>query len=115
MSHPEPSKSYRTKVPAEPVKQSLSDLLTQHMRQDFGRLHVNQTVGEALAAIRKEPPQGRIIYFYVVDDENRLKGVVPTRRLLLSDLQMPVADIMVKDVIALPTTATVLDACELFI
>lgn len=55
-----------------------------------------------------------MIYFYVVDDEGRLEGVVPTRRLLLSPLDAPIAEIMVNKVIALTTEATVLDACEFF-
>ena len=84
------------------------------MRQDYSRLHVNQTVGEALEAIRRQPPEGRVIYFYVVDDENRLHGVVPTRRLLLSALDKKVADIMVREVITISRHATVLDACEFF-
>ena len=76
---------------------------------------VGQTVGDALAQIRREPPEGRIIYFYVLDAENRLQGVLPTRRLLLSPLETPVAEIMVRDVICVPQNATVLDACEFFI
>lgn len=96
------------------AEQKLEDPVTQHMRTDFARLVINQRVGEALAAIRVQPPEGRIIYFYVVDDEGRLQGVVPTRRLLLSDPESPVSDIMVRQVIAIPKAATVLDACEFF-
>ena len=69
---------------------------------------------EALAAIRENPPANRIIYFYVVDEQGRLCGVVPTRRLLLSSLDRRIADIMIRDVIAIPQTATVLEACEMF-
>ena len=97
-----------------PIQDTLEDLVTRHMRTDFAQLQVNQTVGEALAAIRSAPPSGRVIYFYVVDDERRLEGVVPTRRLLLSPLDAPIAEIMVDKVIALTTEATVLDACEFF-
>ena len=50
----------------------------------------------------------------MLDDEERLVGVVPTRRLLLNDLEQKVADIMVQPVIALADDATVLDACEFF-
>jgi magnesium transporter len=78
-------------------------------------LRVDQAVGEALAVMRQQPPEGRIIYFYVVDANGRLEGVVPTRRLLLSPLEKPIADIMVRQVIVLPVDATVLDACEFFI
>lgn len=91
------------------------DPVTRHVRRDTVRLRADQTVGEALAAMRQQPPEGRIIYFYVVDADGRLEGVVPTRRLLLSPLEKSVADIMVRRVIALPRDATVLDACEFFI
>lgn len=92
----------------------LNDPVTRHMRPDFARLGVGQTVGEALATVRQAPGQGRIIYFYVVDGDGRLRGVVPTRRLLLSPPDRPVAEVMVTPVIAIPATATVLDACEFF-
>jgi magnesium transporter len=92
----------------------LKDPVTVHMRRDFARFRDDQTVGEALAQMRKHPPEGRIIYFYVADADGRLRGVVPTRRLLLSPLDRPVGDIMIREVIAIPAEATVLDACEFF-
>ena len=56
-----------------------------------------------------------MIYFYVVDGDGRLCGVVPARRLILAAPDTPLADIMVRSVVALPAEATVLDACEFFI
>jgi magnesium transporter len=97
------------------VEQKLNDPVTEHMRTDFARLSVDQTIAQALAAIRSEPPEGRIIYFYVLDEENRLMGVVPTRRLLLNPAETPVREIMVLDVITIPRSATVFDACEFFV
>ena len=85
------------------------------MRTDPARLRVDQTVGEAIASARAAPPEGRIIYFYVVDDAGRLEGVVPTRRLLLSGDATPIRDVMVRRVIGIPSTATVLEACEFFL
>lgn len=96
------------------MEHRLNDSVTRHMRTDFARLHVDQTIAQALAAIREKPPEGRIIYFYVVDDQNRLQGVVPTRRLLLNAPENAIGDIMVRDVITIPQAATVLDACEFF-
>jgi magnesium transporter len=96
-------------------KDDLNDPVTKHMRPDIVRLSVGQSVGEALAALREQPPEGRIIYFYVTDDEGRLRGVVPTRRLLLNPAETPVAEVMVKDVIAISDAATVLDTCEFFV
>jgi magnesium transporter len=101
-------------MPIRLTEANLNDHVTQHMRQEVAQLRVNQTVGEALEEMRRQPPAGRIIYFYVLDADNRLQGVVPTRRLLLSPLDMPIAKIMVREVIALPAKATVLDACEFF-
>ncbi len=95
-------------------KLAMDDPVLKHMGYDFVQINQGQTVGEALASIRENPTIGRIIYFYVVDADNRLCGVVPTRRLLLSPLEKPVAEIMVREVMTIPETATVLDACELF-
>ena len=97
------------------TKANFNDPVTQHAHQDFAQVELGQTVGEALDALRRQPPKGRIIYFYVVDKEGRLQGVVPTRRLILSPLDKPLAEIMVRHVIALPAQATVLEACEVFI
>ena len=91
------------------------DSVTRHMHQDYTSLHEKQTVGDALDELRRHPPRGRIIYFYVLDDQERLCGVVPTRRLVLSPLDASMADIMVRKVVAIPARATVLDACEFFI
>jgi magnesium transporter len=94
---------------------NLNDPISLHMRGGFAHVLVDQTVGEALEQVQRSPPEGRIIYFYVLDGENRLKGVVPTRRLLLSPRETPIADIMVREVIAIPQSATVLEACEFFV
>src|SRR2546423_8977453 len=96
------------------VRKILSDPVTQHMRGDVTRLHDHQTAGEALDFVRASPITGRVVYFYVVDDDGVLKGVGPTRRLLLSEPSAKVADIMIRQVIVIPHTATVLDACEFF-
>jgi magnesium transporter len=94
---------------------NLADPIVRHMRTELARLRVNLTVGEALAAIRQSPPPARIVYFYVVDEADRLKGVIPARALLLNAPETRLADIMLKSVIAIPAGATVLDACEFFV
>jgi magnesium transporter len=98
-----------------PSRAALTDPITAHLRQDFARLHLGQTVADALQELRARPPQGRVIYLYVVDADDVLRGIVPTRRLLLSTPETPLADIMVRRVITLPAAATVLDACEFFV
>lgn len=86
-----------------------------YARKDFPLLDASISVGEALEQIRRKGVGERVIYFYAVDEEKRLVGVVPTRRLLTAPLQTPVRDIMVARVVAIPATATVLDACEFFV
>jgi magnesium transporter len=86
-----------------------------HVRREFTRLRGEQTVAEALDWLRANPPGERILYFYVLDAEGRLEGVVPTRRLVLAPAEEKIAEIMVRQVVALPERATVLEACEFFI
>ena len=89
--------------------------VVDHARTDFPLLDADMTVGAALERIRREGVGERVIYFYVVDEQERLAGVVPTRRLLTASLEAPLGEIMVRRVVAIPATATVLDACEFFV
>src|SRR5437879_2089430 len=92
----------------------LEESILKHTRKDFPLLHQGQTVAEALDTIRREGIGEKIIYFYVVDGEERLVGVLPTRRLLTSPSDKRVDEIMVTRIVAIPSTATLLEACELF-
>jgi len=86
-----------------------------HIRRDYVSLRADQTVAEALELLRRETLGERGIYFYVTDRDNRLVGVVPTRRLLMSGPTERLADLMQKSVVSLPHTATLLLACEFFV
>jgi magnesium transporter len=89
--------------------------VVENARKDFPLLNANMTVGNALERIRRQGVGERVIYFYVVDEQERLVGVVPTRRLLTASLETPLSEIMVRRVVAIPAAATVLDACEFFV
>jgi magnesium transporter len=78
-------------------------------------LRVDQTIGEALEIIRRSGLEERIFYFYAVDAEGRLSGVVPARKLLTEPLDQSVGAVMIPRVLSLPETATLLEACECFI
>jgi magnesium transporter len=84
-------------------------------RKDFTSLPNDFDIGAALEWIRHRGTGEKIIYFYVVDQEQRLVGVLPTRRLLTAQLDQRVADLMITQVITMPQKATVLEACELFL
>src|SRR5436853_1609827 len=87
----------------------------EHARKDFPLLDAEMSVGQALERIRREGVGERVIYFFAVDSNKRLVGVLPTRRLLTSPLETRLSDIMVRRVVAIPASATVLDACEFFV
>src|SRR4029434_8888983 len=70
--------------------------------------HVVQRIG-------REGVGERVIYFYATDEEKRLVGVVPTRRLLTAPLETALREVMVRRVVAVPATATVLDAGQFFV
>ena len=72
------------------------------------------TVDESLHFLRTHPTDASVIYFYVIDAERRLVGVLPARRLLLSPGTSPICDLMTKSLITLRSTDTLLDAMELF-
>src|SRR5256885_2577648 len=89
--------------------------VVEHARKDFPLLDADMTVAEALDRMRREGVGERVIYFFAVDSDKRLVGVLPTRRLLTAALKSPLRDIMVRRVVAIPASATVLDACEFFV
>jgi magnesium transporter len=93
----------------------LDQPVTAVARRDFVVLRETFAVQEALDTIRQRDIGEGIIYFYVVDTQDRLVGVLPTRRLLMAELQQRVADIMVPQIITIPDNATVLEAMEFFV
>ena len=95
--------------------ENLHDPIREHVLTDLTAIHCDQSVGEALEALRRSKISDRIVYFYVIDDERRLRGVVPVRRLLMSRLEIKVADIMVPEVVTVNADDTVLSVCETFL
>jgi magnesium transporter len=89
--------------------------IVEHARKDFPLLDAKMNVAEALDRIRREGVGERVIYFFAIDEEERLVGVLPTRRLLTAPLETRLEEIMVRRVVAIPASATVLEACEFFV
>src|SRR5690348_17093349 len=87
--------------PVLPLVRPVSVALKQH-----------QTIADAHAAVRAAPAARRSPYFYVLDDEERLAGVVDAGHLLVAPLDERVDRIMTPGVVAIPSWATVLVASE---
>jgi magnesium transporter len=95
----------------------LNEPIVTVARPDVATLHQDESVGEALAFIRGrgEALGEKVVYFYVVDEEERLVGVLPTRRLLTSAPDVHLRDIMVHKVLSIPATASIMEGCEAFV
>src|SRR6266480_2039370 len=89
--------------------------IINHARKDFPLLDAGMSVADALERIRRQGVGERVIYFFATDAEGRLVGVLPTRRLLTASLETRLEEIMVRRVVAIPASATVLEACEFFV
>jgi magnesium transporter len=107
--------AYTRAMRSDELAEHLNEPVLSYARTDVPLLHPEMTVESALAHIRETGIGEKIIYFYVADAECRLLGVVPTRRLLVNALDKRVNEIMVPNVLAIPHTATLLEACELFV
>lgn len=75
-------------------------------------VHVDQTIEEALAFLREKHIEDEIIYIYVVDHQRKLIGVVPTRKLLLSDPETPIGEVMETSIITLKGEQNLREALE---
>ena len=101
---------------SEPVRTpDFNSPIAAHARKDFPLLDASMNVAQALERIRREGVGERVIYFFATDEEKRLVGVLPTRRLLTASPDTRLEEIMVRKVVAIPASATVLDACEFFV
>jgi magnesium transporter len=93
----------------------LQEPILQYVRTDFPRLNETLTVEGALRIIRLKGIGERIVYFYVVDEEERLSGILATRALLTAKPTVSLGELMSTRIVSIPHTATVLDACEMFL
>jgi len=97
-----------------PDADQLDQPLSAVARRDVATLRQDLTVQQTLDVIRQRGLGEKIVYFYVVDESGCLLGVLPTRRLLTAPLERRLAEVMLTQVIALPKTATVREACDAF-
>lgn len=96
----------------------LNDNVMKHARTRFISVRETFTVDEAIQTVRdskKMASGARIVYFYVVDEEGVLKGTIDTRKLLMSDADVVIRDIMSSKLTKISDKSTLLDACEFFL
>lgn len=110
-SNPTGGHSSKIHIPHE----KLDDLVSSHMRRDVTVVREDQSVGDVLAQLRREPLGAKIVYIYVLDGGGRLTGVLPTRHLLSSEAEVAIATIMIGKVLSLFYLTSVRDACREFL
>jgi magnesium transporter len=102
-------------LPAQLTSRNLHDPILPFVRPVAVALRATQTLADAHAAIRAAPKARESPYFYVLDDHERLAGVVSPRHLLTGGLDQRVEQVMIRGVSAIPGWATVLIASEYFV
>ena len=100
-------------MPITPTQ--LHDPIIEYVQPAGLILNPDDTIATALDRARLLPATQIILYCYVVDQEQHLVGVVPIRRLLTSAPEAHIDSIMIHDVEAIPSWATVLVAAEYFV
>lgn len=108
-------------MPVERAQETLGAMTTAHevaplllhadetaggrMTSDFVALNRQWTVEDALTYLRRTKPEAeQAFYLYVVDDEQRLEGVVSLRHLVVGEPDERIADLMAPDVMSVTTT-----------
>ena len=77
-------------------------------------IRADGTIAAALDSLRARKIDRAITYFYAVDADGRLLGVMPTRRLLLESTDQRVEDLMERPPICVRGSSTLGEAMELF-
>lgn len=93
----------------DPMQQSIMTVVCHKVTT----LREDATVRQALDYIRSHGVGEQIVYFYVVDQEARLVGVIPTRRLLTAPLEQNLTAVMIRRLVTIPQSATLLEAHKL--
>lgn len=86
------------------------------MNKDFISFSINITVGETIELLRDIKPDDEVMhYIYIVDEGERLKGVVSLRDLIISSPDKKLLDIMNKDLTSIRDNQIIDDAVEIAI
>ncbi|MGQ3684650.1 MAG: magnesium transporter [Candidatus Loosdrechtia sp.] len=75
----------------------------------------DHTAQDAIEQIRNNELSGNIFYCYAVDDEGRLTGIVPLRKLITAPPETKISQIMIHNPIRLATQTPIDTALEYFV
>jgi len=77
------------------------------MTTNFAALDEKMSAQEAIDSLRaaRSDPSDAILYLYVVDEMQRLTGVVPIRRLVMAQPDTPVQELAIREMLSTPPDA----------
>jgi CBS domain-containing protein/sporulation protein YlmC with PRC-barrel domain len=85
------------------------------MNTDFVIAKTTQTVKEVLKAVKAETKKAELLYYvYIVDEEERLRGLVTLRQLLSTKGTMPIANIMHSNIVSVKIDTNIKHVAQLF-
>jgi len=108
----DPEQAEEVKSLLEPETLAIADALTGYdeeeagglMTPDFVSIRASMTTEQVLAFLRRSSPDAETIYYlYVVDRENRLRGVLSLRDLIVSPPHVRVEEMMDPEVVRIHT------------
>ncbi|MPQ43195.1 magnesium transporter [Clostridium tarantellae] len=104
------------KEDAEEVKELLSyeeESVGSIMNKDFISFNLDVTVGETIELLRDLEADEEVMYYiYITDEDNRLKGVVTLRDLILNHVDTKLKEIMHTSAISVKHDSNIEDAVE---
>ncbi|NLG15979.1 MAG: CBS domain-containing protein, partial [Fibrobacter sp.] len=90
------------------------DCVSSYIRTDTINFSEDTSVDMVLNQIRRRNISDQIVYFYVVDRLQRLRGVLPLRRLLSASPEQLVGEVMVKNVVTVCSDDSIANTCKVF-
>ncbi|HON44581.1 MAG TPA: magnesium transporter [Planctomycetota bacterium] len=88
--------------------------ITDYIKKESIVLYKTDTIEAIQNLLCNKNICDQITYFYVVDDEKKLCGIVPLRRLITTEKTTTVEKIMISNIISLSHTSTIEEAQNLF-
>ncbi len=108
----DPGQAEEVRALLTPETRAVADALTIYdeeeaggiMTPDFVSIRASMTAEQVLVFLRKAAPAAETIYYlYVVDERDRLKGVLSLRQLIVSPPEARVSELMDTDIVAITT------------
>ncbi len=92
----------------------LKKVVKDYMHEDYIAIPEDYRVEEALEIIREIKDENKIVYYYTVNCEGGLIGVLPVRRLITSKPERKVSEIAERGIITIYEDEKIIDAAKKF-